>query len=124
MKAQKGTFLTSLIVIFGIAITFASVILLFDQGARQSLGNLPGWFNLFVIGLLVGRWIALYAIWDLRRWGVYVLLVLEIMEISFGLFVYAGDMPLPARIFVGVPMFLAVLVIWYLALRPKWQLFA
>ena len=123
MKAQKGVFLSSLIVIFGLAISFATVFLILDQDFRNSLGYLPGWFSIFLIVFLLARWIALYAIWDLRRWGVYVLLLLECLEPTMGLFVFTGVLTLPLRAFVAVPSFLVVLAIWFLALRPKWQLF-
>ncbi len=123
MKAQKGLFLSSLIVVFGLAISIATVFLLLDQDIRNSLGDFPGWFSSYLLISLLGRLGALYVIWNLRRWGVYLLLFFECLEISMGLFVFTGVFTIPMRAFVGVPLFLAVLLIWFLALRPKWQLY-
>ncbi len=122
MKAQKGRFLSGLILIFGLAITFATVFLILDQGFRNSLGHLPGWFSLFLIVFLLARLAALYAIWDLRRWGVYVLLLLECVEVSMGLFVFTDVLTLSLRL-LALPLFLVLLLIWFHALRPKWHLF-
>ncbi len=123
MKPQKGLFLSSLIIIFGLAISLASIFLILNQDFLNSLGNLPGWFRPYVLLLLIGRLIALYAVWKLRRWGIYVLLLCECVEVSMGLFVFTGVLTLPLRALVAVPSFLVLLVIWYLALKPKWHLF-
>ncbi len=122
-QPNRGMFLSSLTVIFAVAITFASVILIFDQGFPRALGSLPGWFNLYVAGLLLARLIALYAIWVLKRWGVFALFALECVEFAGGLFVFTGVLSPSLRLSIGVPLFLVVLLIWYLALRPKWQQF-
>ncbi len=122
-QPYRGMFLSTLTVIFAVAITFASVFLIFDQGFRHALGSLPGWFNLYVAGLLLARLFALYAIWVLKRWGVYALFALECVEIAGGLFVFTGVFSPTLRLSIGVPLFVVVLLIWYMALRTKWQQF-
>ncbi len=115
-------FLSSLIVINGFAISVATAFLVLDQDFRRSLGYVPSWFGPFLIVFLLARLIALYAIWNLRRWGLYAFLCLECLEVSMGLFVFTGVLTFPARA-LAVPSFLLFLGIWYLAVRPKWQLF-
>ena len=51
------------------------------------------------------------------------MLLLEWVEVAMGLFVFTGVLTLPIRALMVVPMFLVVLAIWYLALRPRWQAF-
>ncbi len=120
--AQRGKFLTGWIVFFGSAVFLASFLLVFDPGLKTSLGDLPGWFNSFVIGLLIGRLIALAAIWNFRRWGVYLLFALECLELAMGLFVFSGALN-SSRLLLGVPSFVILIAIWILALRPKWPEF-
>ncbi len=116
-------FLPSLIVINALAISVATIFLVLDQGLRNSLGYVPGWFNPFLIIFLLARLIALYAIWNSRRWGVYVFLLLECLEVAMGLFVFTDILTFPLRAFMAVPSFLVLLAIWLLALRPKWRQF-
>lgn len=123
MESQKGTFLSALIVSFGLAIITASVFLIIDRGMRNALGILPGWFNFYVIILLLARLIALISIWNYKRWGVYILFLLECVEVSFGLFVFTNFQTLFLRAFIGVPSFFVLILIWYLGLRSKWELF-
>lgn len=113
-------FLSILIVANGFAISVATVLLVLDQDVRNSLGYFPAWFSPFLIVFLFARLIALYAIWNLRRWGVYAFLLLESLEVAMGLFVFTGVLTLPLRV-MAVPSFLFLLIIWFLALRPKWH---
>ncbi len=123
MKPERGIVLSVLIAIYALAITIASVLLIFDQGIRDSLGSLPGWFNQYVAALLIGRLAALVAIWYFRRWGVFVLLLLECVEVGFGVFVFTEIFSFTSRVAIALPTFFILVLIWFLALRPKWQRF-
>ncbi len=114
--------MSGLIMVFGLAVTFATVFLILDPGVLKSFGTVPGWFNAFLIVLLVGRWIALYAMWSFKRWGVFLLLLLECAELSYGLFIFTGVLTLPVRL-LALLLFLVILAVWFLAIRPKWRLF-
>lgn len=120
--AQRGKFLTGLIIFFGSAVFLASLVLVFDTSLKTSFGDLPAWFNSFVIALLLGRLIALAAIWNFRRWGVYLLFALECLELTMGLFVLSRALNF-TRFLIGVPSFVILIAIWILALRPKWPVF-
>ena len=113
-------FLPILIVINGFAISVATIFLILDNAFRNSLGHFPAWFSLFLVVFLAARLIALYEIWNLRRWGVYAYLLLECLEVGMGLFVFTDVLTLPLRA-MAVPSFLLFLGIWFLALRPKWS---
>ncbi len=117
-------FLSSLIVINALAISVATVFLVLDQGFRNSLGYFPGWISPFLIVFLLARLVALYTIWKFKRWGLYAFLLLECLEVGMGLFVFTSILTLPQRAFLAVPSFLLLLVIWLLALRPKWRQFS
>ncbi len=123
MKPERGIFLSALIVIYGLAITFASVLLIFGQGVRDLLGLLPEWFGPYVAALLIGRLVALVAIWYFRRWGVFVLLLLECIEVGFGLFIFTGYFSFALRVAVALPALIILVLIWFLALRSKWPQF-
>ncbi len=122
MKTDRGLFLSILIIIFGLAVSAASILLIADTDIRQYLGTLPGWFSLFVAGLLVARLAALYGIWNFKRIGVYALLVLECIEVGMGVFVFTGVLTLAQRALAS-PAILILAGIWFLALRPKWKMF-
>ena len=123
MQAKPGKFLSGLILGFGIAISFASFILIFRPDIGRRLGYFPNWFNLYLIMLLIARLTALFAIWNLKRWGVYALFMLECIEVVMGMSVFTSVLSLPLRLSIGIPALLALLAIWYLALRSKWQAF-
>jgi hypothetical protein len=123
MEAQRGKFLTGLIIVFALAITLATLALIFIRDLQRALGSFPDWFNLFLVAFLLARLIALYMIWNLKRWGVYALFLLECLEVAMGLFVFTTAFTFPIRMIVAVPSFLVLLAIWFLALRPSWQLF-
>ncbi|MGE5221807.1 MAG: hypothetical protein ACM3PY_05180 [Omnitrophica WOR_2 bacterium] len=123
MQAQRGKFLSGLILVFGLAITLATLALIFIQDLVRALGSFPDWFNLFLVAFLLARLIALYMIWNFKRWGVYALFLLECLEVAMGLFVFTTAFPFPIRFIVAIPSFLILIAIWFLALRPKWQLF-
>lgn len=124
MQAKPGRFLSGLILIFGAAITFATLVLVFRPDIERMLGDFPNWFNPFLVIFLVARLTALTAIWNMKRWGVYAFFLLECLEVSLGLFVFTSSLTFPLRFVIAVPLFLVVLGIWYLALRNKWQAFA
>ncbi len=123
MQAQRGKFLSVLIVLNASAITFASLALIFSPDLVRVLGPFPDWFNPFVGVLLLGRLIALAAIWSFRRWGVYLFFLLECLEASMGLFVFTSVLAFPVRFIIAVPSLLVLLAIWYLALRTQWPAF-
>ncbi len=122
MQPQRGLFLTTVIAASALAITVGSLGLILSPGLRAWAGSLPGWFNLYVALLLIARLAALTAVWNWRRWGAYLYFLLGGVELAMGLFVFTGDLTL-ARVAVAVPLFALFLVIWYLALRGKWQAF-
>ncbi len=124
MEAQRGKVLSGLIVLYAIAITLASLGLVFgrDQIARL-IGSIPDWFNSYVAFLLLARLVALTAIWDFRRWGVYLLIFLECVEVALGLFVFTSFLTFPLRLLFALPASAILLAIWYLGLRPKWPAF-
>ncbi len=123
LRGQRGLFLPVLIIAFGVAVLAATFALILDKNLLVSLGPLPRWFNAFLLALLAARLAALYGIWDLRRVAVFGLLGLEIVELCTGLFVFASGLGLPQRLLGGIPLFLVLASVWYIALRPKWRLF-
>ena len=121
MKAKRGRSLSGLILLNGLAISFATLALVFSQDIERALGYFPSWFNPFLIVFLIARLIALSAIWNMKRWGVYGFFLLECIEVAMGLFVFTSVLTFPLRFLVAVPSFLILLGIWYLALRAKWR---
>ena len=121
MRGQRGIFLSILLIVNAVAITLASIVLLFDRDIQNELGVLPNWFGAYVIGLLLARLFALWGIWNLRRWAVFVYFLLEVVEVAVGLFVFTAFLTSLMRFVIGVPSFLALIAIYILALRPKWQ---
>ncbi len=122
MQGQRGTFLSVLLVVNAAAITLASIALVVDRDIQNAIGGLPAWFDTFVIALLLARLVALWGIWSWSRWGVYAYLLLECIELGMGLFVFTAFLT-PLRALGGTSTFLVLLAIYYLALKPKWQLF-
>jgi hypothetical protein len=122
---ERGKFLTWLILFMGAAITLASLACILGQSRIEAVGfgPFPNWFGLFVFVLLVGRLIALFAIWNFKRWGVYLFFLLECTEVAMGVFVFSPAMAFPLRLMMAMPMFLAVVVVWLLALRSRWYAF-
>ncbi len=117
-------FLGILIVVNGLAITIATALLVLDPGLRDAFGSFPGWFSAFLVVFLLARLIALYAIWNFKRWGVYAFLLLECLEVAMGSFVFTGAMPAfpaPLRALMAVTALLVLFAIWFLALRPRWR---
>ncbi len=123
MKTQRGLLLSSLIVFFGAAISLATILLIFDQNIRDSIGGFPSWFTLYLVVTLLMRLIALYAIWNLRRLGVYGFLLLECLEVSMGIFIFTGVLPRYNHAASALPLLLIISVVWYLALKPQWYRF-
>ncbi len=123
MDDRRGTYLTYLILIFAAAISFATLLLILSPSLERSLGYLPVWFDPFLMIFLLLRLIALFAIWNWRRWGVYAFFLLECLEVALGLFVFTGVFTFTVRFIVAVPSFLILLAIWYFALKAKWKQF-
>lgn len=123
MQPQRGLFLTAVIALSALAITAASLGLILSPELRVRLGFLPSWFNPYVALLLIGRLAALSGIWNWRRWGAYLFLLLEGVEVAMGLFVFTWFLTFALRLAVGLPSFAIVLAIWYLAIRRKWKAF-
>ena len=122
-RGSRGSFLSVLIVAFASAISLATAGLLFSRDLRGALGYLPGWFDPFLVVFLLARLITLGLIWNLRRWGVVLFLLLECLEVAMGLFVFTSVLTFPLRALIALPSFAVLLVIWFLALRPKWRAF-
>ncbi len=122
MQAQRGTFLSVLVGVNAIAIMLASIALVVDRDITSIIGVVPDWFNAYVVILLLARLAALWQIWELKRWGVYAYFLLECVEVSMGLFVFTSFLTFPLRILMGLPLFLVLIAIYFLALKPKWQL--
>ncbi len=120
-RAERGTFLSVLVGVNAIAITLASIALVVDRDISSIIGGVPDWFNPYVFVLLLARLAALEQIWELKRWGVYAFLLLECVEVSMGLFVFTSFLTFPLRILIGLPAFLTLIAIYFLALKPKWQ---
>ncbi len=126
---RRGTFLSVLILAFGAAVSAATLALLFSS-VKASLGVFPGWFNAFLLFLLLTRLAALYGIWRLKRLAVYLLAALELLEASVGLFVISASLTLTASLALlqraaGVILVLLVLAaVWFLAIRPRWKEFS
>ncbi len=123
MQTQRGTFLSILLGVNAAAITLASFALIADRDIQNIVGVIPDWFSPYVAGLLLARLFALWGIWNWRRWAVYLFFLLECVEVGMGLFVFTSFWIFPLRALVGVPSFLVLLAIYFLALKPKWQLF-
>lgn len=123
MYAKLGRFLSLLILIFAAAITLATLVLVFRRDIAGMLGNFPNWFNPFLVIFLLVRLIALFAIWNMKRWGVVAFLLLECLEVALGLFVFTSVFTFPFRFLVAIPTFLVIIAIWYLALKNKWKAF-
>jgi len=121
MQSQRGRFLSGLIFLNGLAISFVTLALVFSRDTERVLGYFPSWFNPFLVVFLFARLIALTAIWNMKRWGVYGFFSLECMEVAMGLFVFTSVLTFPIRFLVAIPSFLILLGIWYLALRTKWR---
>ncbi len=122
MQAQRGAFLSILLGVNAIAISLATIALVVDRDIQSKLGVLPDWFSAFVVVLTLARLVALWGIWNLRRWGVYTFFLLECMEVSMGLFVFTSVLTFPVRALIAIPSLLVLLAIYFLALKPKWQL--
>ena len=123
MQNQRGTFLSILLGVNAAAIILVTIAFVVDRDIQSSLGILQDWFSTFVVVLTLARLIALWGIWNLKRWGVYTYFLLECVEVSTGLFVFTSDLTFPVRALGAVPAFLVLLAIYFLALKPKWQLF-
>ncbi len=121
-RLARGPFLTALLLVMGAAMTLASLALIFIPALPRAFGSMPDWFNAFVAGLLLARLVALAAIWYFKRWGAYLLALLESLEMSMGLFVFTSVLTFPLRL-IGLVAFVLVIAVWVLALRPKWQAF-
>ena len=118
---QRGRFLSGLIIVNGLAISFATFALIFSRDTQRALGSFPSWFNPFLVVFLIARLITLAVIWNMKRWGVYGFFLLECIEVAMGLFVFTSVLTFPLRFLLAVPSFLILLGIWYLALRAKWR---
>ncbi len=116
-------FLSVLIIANAAAISLATVGLLISRDLRGALGPLPGWFDPYVVALLLARLIALGSVWNLRRWGVVLFLAAECVEVGMGLFAFTAVLTFPLRALVALPALFVLLAIWFLALRSKWQAF-
>lgn len=124
MESKRGAFLPILLGVNATAITLASIALVVDHRDIQNfMGPLPDWFNLYVVGLLLARMIALWGIWNWRRWAVYTYFLLEGVEVGMGLFYFTAFLTFQVRALIGIPSFLILLAIYFLALKPRWQLF-
>ena len=123
MQTQRGTILSILLVVNATAIVLATIVLVVDRDIQSSLGIQQDWFSTFVVVLTLARLIALWAIWNLKRWGVYTYFLLECVEVGTGLFVFTSVLTFPARALIAVPSLLILFAIYILALKPKWQLF-
>ncbi len=123
MQAPRGKFLSGLIVLNASAISLVTLELVFSRDIERALGYFPDWFNAFLIVFLLARLITLSAIWNLRRWGVYLFFLFECMEVAMGLFIFTSVLTFPLRFILAVPSFLILLTIWFLVLRPKWPAF-
>ena len=121
--ARRGGFLSAVIILFGSAIAFVTLAFILDPRVEMSLGCFPEWFNAFLAVYLIGRLVALSVIWDLRRWGVYLFLLLECVELGMGLFVFTRVLTFPLRLSIAMPSFLILLGVWYWALRLRWRAF-
>ncbi len=119
-RAERGTFLSVLLGVNAIAITLASIALAVDRDISSIIGVVPDWFSAYVFVLLLARLAALEQIWGLKRVGVYAYFLLECVEVSMGLFVFTSFLAFPLRILIGLPAFLILLAIYFLALKPKW----
>ncbi len=122
MQTQRGAFLSILLGVNAAAITLESIALIAVQDIQNIVGVIPDWFNPYVVGLLLARLFALWGIWNWRRWAVYLFFLLECVELGMGLFVFTAFLT-PLRALAGVTAFLILLAIYFLALKPKWQLF-
>jgi len=118
---QRGRFLSGLIIVNGLAISFATFALIFSRDTQRALGSFPSWFNPFLVVFLIARLITLAVIWNMKRWGVYGFILFECIEVTMGLFVFTSVFTFPLRFLLAVPSFLILLGIWYLALRVKWR---
>ena len=122
MQPRRGRFLSILIELFASAITLVTLVLVVRPDVESALGSLPHWFNSFLVAFLAARLLALAAIWNLKRWGLYSFFVLECVEPAMGLFVFTGVLTFPLRM-LAVPLVFILLAIWILAVRPQWQAF-
>ncbi len=122
-SVSRGKFLSALIILMAVAITTATLALIFVPGLLLLLGSFPVWFNLFLGLFLFARLIALAAIWNFKRWGVYAFGLLECVEVFMGLFVFASSFSFQLRLMTAPPSLLVILTVWYLALKPKWPAF-
>ncbi|MGE5261832.1 MAG: hypothetical protein ACM3S0_00500 [Acidobacteriota bacterium] len=123
MQNQRGTFLSILLGVNATAIALVTIAFVVDRDIQNSLGIQQDWFSTFVVVLTLARLIALRAIWNLKRWGVYTYFLLECVEVGTGLFVFTSVWTFPVRALGAVPSFLVLLAIYVLALKPKWHLF-
>lgn len=122
-EAQRGRFLSILTVLNAVAITLATIVIVFSRDLRRALGYLPDWFIPFLVAFLLARLAALGAMWKMKRWGAYAFLALECAEVAMGLFVFTAVLTYSVRALMAVPSFLILLGIWLLALTPKWRWF-
>ncbi len=123
LSARRGSFLSILVCAFGGAVFAASLVLVLDRNVSTLLSPLPRWFNGYVLALLVVRVAALVGVWNLKRLALYVLLAMEIVEITMGLFVFTSFLTFGQRLAFGAPAFLVLLGIWCIAVRPRWASF-
>ncbi len=123
MNTQRGVLLSIWILVNALAILCVSLFLILVPGVRSLVGNLPGWFPFYVALLALGRFLALIGIWNFKRWGVYIFLLLGLVEVIVGIFVFTLVQTLGLRLGIALPAYLILLVIWILVSKPKWQLF-
>ncbi len=122
-SAKRGTPLTLLILIMGSAFIIGSLVVFYLSRLESLRTVLPSWAGLYALILLVGRLVALAAIWNMKRWGVYTLLFFGCIEVSLGLFVFTSLLTFPLRALIAIPSLLVLIGIWYLVLRERWQAF-
>lgn len=113
---KRGTFLTVLIIISAI-FSFPSI---FTIGETKSIEMLTGvpvpWFPLFSLVSLVMTYASLYGMWTLKKWGVYLLIAVNVLQIG----VLAYIMP---ELLKGLWLTVVFIGLWTWAIYPRWKYF-
>ncbi len=114
----RGAFLTVLIVISALSGLLSLVSSLGGNAAFMALGiSLPAWYPIYLFLLNIASFVALYGVWMLKKWGVYVLATTFVLTLLNTMVFFSSQ---------GFSLQLGLVIIdglWFWAIYRKWSVF-
>lgn len=120
---DRGLFLMILLVLGIIGIVLSAFALLSGKMAMAVMG-MPSWMPAYQLLSVVVSAASLYGIWQWKKWGVYLLVALYLIQVVMDLSLSAeGVGSIKYSMYGGVIGTLVIAGLWYWAIYRKWSLF-